>query len=230
LQPIFPAATVILLRDSANGLEVFMVRRHENLAFMGGAYVFPGGRVDEADYEADESWCDGVSEARAQLAECSPREAVGYHVAAVRELFEEGAVLLARGGDVNAKTLSRVRNDLVAAPHSFGALMQRERLRVDLGALVLCAHWITPPRLPRRFDTRFFAARMPLDQHALHDSGEMIDSTWITPAAALARGSEGSMELPPPTRHTLEAFRNFATVESLLAAYRGRPVERRAPQ
>jgi 8-oxo-dGTP pyrophosphatase MutT (NUDIX family) len=97
--PIHPASTVLVLRDSAAGPEVFMVRRHEGTAFMAGAHVFPGGRVDAADREAaqvDETWCDGIAEATAQLADMPEVEAVAYHVAAARELFEEAGVLLAR--------------------------------------------------------------------------------------------------------------------------------------
>jgi 8-oxo-dGTP pyrophosphatase MutT (NUDIX family) len=90
-----PAATVVVLRDSSAGPEVFMVRRHEGTAFMGGAHVFPGGRVDPCD-EADVSWCDGILHARSQLADMPAAEAIAYHVAAVRELFEEAGVMLAR--------------------------------------------------------------------------------------------------------------------------------------
>ena len=96
-----PAATVVVLRDSPAGPEVFMVRRHEGTAFMGGAHVFPGGRVDAADGDADESWCDGVEHAVSQLDGLPKPQALAYHVAAARELFEEAGVLLARhpGGD-----------------------------------------------------------------------------------------------------------------------------------
>src|SRR6476659_4751905 len=92
-----PAATVVVLRDSSAGPEVFMVRRHEGTAFMGGAHVFPGGRVDPRD-EADVSWCDGRLHARSQLADIPAAEAIAYHVAAARELFEEAGVMLARDG------------------------------------------------------------------------------------------------------------------------------------
>src|SRR5690348_563781 len=94
-----PASTVILLRDGASGAgpEVFLVRRHEGTAFMGGAHVFPGGRVDEADRDvAEPSWCDGVDVAMHQLDLLPAVDAVAFHVAAIRELFEEAGVLLAR--------------------------------------------------------------------------------------------------------------------------------------
>ena len=91
-----PAATVVVLRDSSEGPEVFMVRRHADTAFMGGAHVFPGGRVDKADRDGDDGWCDGIAHAAGQLPELPPADAVAYHVAAARELFEEAGVLLAR--------------------------------------------------------------------------------------------------------------------------------------
>src|SRR3954469_10131484 len=92
-----PASTVVVLRDASSGPEVFMVRRHADTAFMGGAHVFPGGRVDAADRDGDRVWCDGVDHAVAQLPAVEPVDAVAYHVAAARELFEEAGVLLARG-------------------------------------------------------------------------------------------------------------------------------------
>src|SRR5260221_8102333 len=89
------ASTVVVLRDSAAGPEVFLVRRHERTVFMGGAHVFPGGRVDAVDREGDHAWCDGIVHATKQLDTLAASEAVAYHVAAVRELFEEAGVLLA---------------------------------------------------------------------------------------------------------------------------------------
>src|SRR5262249_37973681 len=95
-----PAATVVVLRDSPAGPEVFMVRRHEGTAFMGGAHVFPGGRVDAADHDGSAAWYDGVDEAQDSALRLTATEdtsdAVAYHVAAARELFEEAGVLLAR--------------------------------------------------------------------------------------------------------------------------------------
>src|SRR5688572_25860777 len=91
------ASTVVLARPATAGFEVFLVRRHDNVAFMGGAHVFPGGRVDDADYIEDASrWCDGVTAAVARMRDRTEEQAVAFHVAAIRELFEEAGVLLAR--------------------------------------------------------------------------------------------------------------------------------------
>ena len=92
-----PASTVVLARPATAGFEVFLVRRHDNVAFMGGAHVFPGGRVDDADYIEDASrWCDGVTGAVARMRNRTEEQAIAFHVAAIRELFEEAGVLLAR--------------------------------------------------------------------------------------------------------------------------------------
>src|SRR5262245_17445030 len=93
---IRPAATVIVLRDGADGPEVFMVRRHQAVRFMAGAHVFPGGRVEDSDGSANATWCDGLANARAKIPGVTPESAVTFQIAAARELFEEAGVLLAR--------------------------------------------------------------------------------------------------------------------------------------
>jgi 8-oxo-dGTP pyrophosphatase MutT (NUDIX family) len=213
-----------------------MVRRHPDLAFMGGAHVFPGGRVDEADYvdpTEDESWCDGFDHASRQLPGIESRLALAYHVAAVREVFEEAGVLLAhdrnvrRGGIASAARarLAGYRQRVLADAGSFRGIVEGAGLRLALDSLVVCAHWVTPARLSRRFDTLFFAARMPAGQAASHDNGETVESLWVAPRSA----AEKNLLLPPPTRITLEEIQRFETVAALLAWYLGRPVERREP-
>jgi 8-oxo-dGTP pyrophosphatase MutT (NUDIX family) len=214
-----PAATVVLLRDAPAAPEVFMVRRHDALAFMGGAYVFPGGRVDAADR--------------------GPEDVSGFRVAAARELFEEAGILIA--SDENGVPLScsdettrarfeAHRRGVIQDPSRFRDVVAGEHLRLDLDRLVLFAHWVTPPRMSRRFDTRFFAVRAPAHQTAFHDAGETVDSAWMRPADALARASAGHMDLPPPTRHTLEQLSPFQSVDEILAWYTGRAPERHEPQ
>src|SRR5258708_35397681 len=130
-----PAATVVVLRDSSHGPEVFMVRRHEDAAFMGGAHVFPGGRVDAADCDGNDQWCDGIAHAEAQLKGLPTADAVAYHVAAARELFEEAGVLLARdplgafvslaGADDHAR-FKQARHDAHDARTTLRAVVARE--------------------------------------------------------------------------------------------------------
>jgi len=216
-----PAATVVLARPSEARFDVFLVRRHDHIAFMGGAHVFPGGRVDPGD-EADDAsaWCDGVDRAIARMPARDARQAVAFSLAAVRELFEEAGVLLARdgGGIVPIHAGARARFDAYRRDVSAGALAlrdlaAREQLRVALDALALFAHWVTPDVETRRFDTYFFLAMAPAAQDATHDDGETTDGIWIDPADALERCLRGDIALPPPTWTTLRALEACASVD-----------------
>ena len=234
-----PAATVIVLRDRSTGPEVFMVRRHADTAFMGGAHVFPGGRVDAADHGASEEWCDGIEHAARQLASLPAGEAVAYHVAAARELFEEAGVLLARhgtgafvsldGAGVRER-LTQDRSDVHAGRIPLRAVIEREHLRLALDALVLFAHWVTPPIDSRQFDTRFFMTRVPPHQTPAHDDTETTHSLWVRPADAIAQSVRQEIVLPPPTWSTLRELEPFASVEDALAWARRRAVVRRMPK
>jgi 8-oxo-dGTP pyrophosphatase MutT (NUDIX family) len=232
--PIRPAATVIVLRDSPAGPEVFMVRRHHSVAFMAGAHVFPGGRVDEADRDAAAAWCDHGAHPDAGL---TPTPA--SFVAAARELFEEAGVLLARtgagafvsfAGAADHTRFEAYRDDVHAGRRSLRAVVEREGLRLALDALVPYALWVTPPTEVRRFDTWFFLARVPPEQRPAHEHTESIDSTWIAPAAALAQAARGEMLLPPPTWFTLIELERFASVSAALAWASRRTIQRRQPE
>jgi 8-oxo-dGTP pyrophosphatase MutT (NUDIX family) len=234
-----PAATVVVLRDSPAGPEVFMVRRHEDTAFMGGAHVFPGGRVDAADADADAAWCDGLAHAARQLEPLPPAQAVAYHVAAARELFEEAGVLLARhpdGGYVSladAADQQRLKLDRARvheAQTTLRAVIEREGLRLALDALVLFAHWVTPPIDSRQFDTRFFMTRVPPDQTPAHDDAETTHSLWVRPADAIAQSLKEEIILPPPTWSTLREIEPFESVKDALAWARRRTVISRMPK
>ena len=234
-----PAATVVVLRDGPAGPEVFMVRRHEDTAFMGGAHVFPGGRVDAVDGDADESWCDGVAHAATQLDGVGKSEAVAYHVAAARELFEEAGVLLARhpdgdfvslAGAADHERLKQDRARVHEARTTLRAVIEREHLRLALDALVLFAHWVTPPVDTRQFDTRFFMTRVPAHQTPAHDDTETTHSLWARPADAIAQSIKGEIVLPPPTWSTLRELEPFESVKDALAWARRRTVIRRMPK
>jgi 8-oxo-dGTP pyrophosphatase MutT (NUDIX family) len=230
-----------VLRDSPAGPEVFMVRRHEGTAFMAGAHVFPGGRVDAGDREAaqvDESWCDGIAHATAQLAGMPEVEAVAYHVAAARELFEEAGVLLARDGRGEFVSLAgaddhrrfrQYRGEVHDGKATLRDILQRERLRLALDTMIHFAHWVTPPSDTRRFDTRFFVTRVPPHQTPAHDETETTHSSWATAAGAIAKAKANEIILPPPTWMTVREIEPFATVEEALAWARTREVVRREP-
>jgi 8-oxo-dGTP pyrophosphatase MutT (NUDIX family) len=232
-----PAATVLVLRDSSAGIEVFMVRRLEGAAFS-GAHVFPGGRVDAGDrMVADSAWCDGIAVAERQLPDLDPAESTAYHVAAARELFEEAGVLVARdlaGAFVSLNETARDRfNRYRHGVHS-GALrlrdvVERERLRLALDALTAYAHWVTPPIESRRFDTRFFVTRLPAQQTPAHDERETTHGAWITPADAIAAAGRRAIVLPPPTWATLRDLDRFRSVDAALESARGRRIPRWEP-
>jgi 8-oxo-dGTP pyrophosphatase MutT (NUDIX family) len=206
---------------------------------MGGAHVFPGGRVDAADYDATVAWCDGVHHAAQQLGTLSPQEAIAYHVAAARELFEEAGVLLARdaagrfvsltGADVHER-FKQYRKEVHSGAASMRAIVEREHLRLALDSLVLFAHWVTPPIDARQFDTRFFLSLAPPDQAPAHDDAETTHSAWLTPSAAIALSHAQEIVLPPPTWTTLRELEPFATVEDAVAWARVRRIVRRQPK
>jgi 8-oxo-dGTP pyrophosphatase MutT (NUDIX family) len=216
-----------------------MVRRHEGTAFMGGAHVFPGGRVDAADGDADGTWCDGLEHAVRQLDSLPPAEALAYHVAAARELFEEAGVLLARrpGADFvslaaagDHERLKQDRGKVHEGQTTLRAVIEREGLRLALDTLVLFAHWVTPPIDSRQFDTRFFMTRLPPDQTPAHDDTETTHSLWARPADAIAQAERNEIVLPPPTWSTLRELEPFESVDDALAWARRRTVIRRMPK
>jgi 8-oxo-dGTP pyrophosphatase MutT (NUDIX family) len=229
---ISPASTVVVLRDGAAAPEIFMVRRHERTAFMAGAFVFPGGRVDPADGTSD-----GPDGAAPRLAGASGSAA--HRAAAIRELFEEAGILLARdrsGGFVTMADplqrdrLDRARRDVHGGLTTMREVAEREGLMLALDALIDWAWWVTPPLDTRRFDTRFFLARMPAGQTSGHDDQETIDSRWTTAAAALEADRRNEIVLPPPTWMTLRELLPFVTVDEVIAFAATRPIDRREPR
>lgn len=227
--PVRPAATVMLVRDGDAGPEVFMLRRTLDAAFAGGMYVFPGGRVDDADHAAElEPICDDLDDARASGLLGLDHGGLAYWVAAVRECFEEAGVLLARpvesldavrfdDPDVEER-FEVARRDVYAGELSLSELCARERLVLTTGAIHYVSHWITPVGEARRFDTRFFVARAPQAQEPLHDDGETIESLWVRPADALARFRAGELAMIPPTIKNLEFLLPHATADAALDA------------
>jgi 8-oxo-dGTP pyrophosphatase MutT (NUDIX family) len=214
---------------------VFLVRRHDNVAFMGGAHVFPGGRVDDADHLADpERWCDGVGAAIARMPGRSEEQAIAFHVAAIRELFEEAGVLLARDRQgflaQDEGRLDGYRREMLGHRLTMRDLAEGEGLRLALDALALFGHWVTPEIETRRFDTYFFFAIAPDVQEATHDEHETTQGTWIYPQEALERCRRGEMALPPPTWTTLRAMSQRRDVDDAWAWASSQPVVRVQPR
>jgi 8-oxo-dGTP pyrophosphatase MutT (NUDIX family) len=226
-----PASTVVLARPASGGFDVFLVRRHDKVAFMGGAHVFPGGRVDDADHLAEPArWCDGVDAAMSRMRGRPAEQAIAFHVAAIRELFEEAGVLLARDSDgfVSGRApdgrLDAWRREMLEHRLTMRELAGREHLRFALDALALFGHWITPDIEARRFDTYFFFAVAPDAQDAAHDEGETTQGTWMSPQEALERCARGEIALPPPTWTTLRAMSQRQNVDDAWAWASFQPV------
>ncbi len=219
------AASLLLLRepvDGAAGLEVLMLRRAERDDDMrSGAAVFPGGVLDARDREAHVH-CVGPDDASVSALLGLAAGGLDYLVAAVRESFEEVGVLLAQGGaggfDVAALTTWRDR--LQSGNASMADFCRAEGLRLDLGGLVYFSHWLTPPGVPKRFDTRFFVAAAPADQVAQADLGEAVELMWLTPQAALE--PQRGLKLLPVTQRTLRDLARFDSPGAALAEARTR--------
>jgi 8-oxo-dGTP pyrophosphatase MutT (NUDIX family) len=217
-----PAATVMLLRDGADGMEVFMIVRHEKSDVHAGALVFPGGRVDPEDYDVASD--PSVFPVHAGMD--VPSSAL--RVAAVRETFEECGVLLARprGEDalVSADRLRDIeaahRDAMMRGERTFGAILAAENLVLAPETLVYFANWITPERRTKRFNVHFFLAPAPADQAAVHDGYEAVDSVWISPRGALERASDGTYQLRFPTQMNVQKLGRHASPAAAMDAAR----------
>lgn len=231
-----PAATVVLLRDSARGPEVLLLRRVRSSGFVPGAYVFPGGRVDADDASPElEARLHGLdaptAAARMGLKGDAVPPALAYVLASIREAFEETGLLLARhgSGDPVASAardarMAAARDRLLADEDAFASILSDLDVRLDGSAVAYIAHWITPVVEPRRYDTRFFAAAVEGDSEVSVNAAEMSDAVWLTPRAALARHGEGRLPMVFPTVHTLETLADFTSTGAILGDARSRPV------
>lgn len=227
--PIPLAATLLLLRDGGEGLEVVMITRHAESGFAAGALVFPGGRVDAADGDpAVLKCCRQVAGVGAQ--------AMALRVAGIRESFEEAHVLLARAAGSEALLSSaelsaiedRLRASLGRAPH-FGDLLCDGAIELATDLLVPFAHWITPPGRSKRYDTHFFVAAAPA-QEPRHDGHEAVGSIWISPARAIAESESKRVKLISATRLNLAKLGRSRTVAAALAAARADTIVTVCPQ
>ena len=218
-----PASTVVLVRPASAGVETCLVRRHDEVAFMGGASVFPGGRLDPTDRLAEPArCCAGMETVAARLAhDLSAADATAHAVGAIRELFEETGLLLAEpaaGGHLpdEAHRLA-ARGRIADGQATLEGFAARERLRFNLAALVPFGHWVTPESETKRYDVRFFMALAPEGQEPLHDEGEATETVWMRPSEALDGCRRGEVLLAPPTWTTLRWLEQWATVDEALA-------------
>lgn len=217
--PPAPSATVVLLRDAGDDLEVFLLRRHGQSDVLGGAYVFPGGKVDAED----RAWVQRLDRAPEALhaalgePELAVDEAAGLFVTAIRELFEETGVLLA---DLDPAQARAAWAELRNGPR-FDELLAPRDLRLAAGGLHPWSRWITPTLSSvgrKRFDTRFFLATVPPGQEATHDAHEATESVWLPPREALRQYWAGGIELAPPQIMSLTHLARHRSVASAFAA------------
>ena len=241
----YHSSTVILTREGKRGsFQVFLMRRHRAQNFMGGAYVFPGGRLDDEDCDQELTFLArnmGPADAKRLLQEPDLQEetALGLFFAAVRETFEEAGVLLAcdaTGSLIRfsegetAGRFATYRLQLLEKRISFREIAERETLCYALDLLVPYAHWITPEIESKRFDTRFLLARHPKGQAPFHDNIEMTKSLWTTPAQALQDHKESRILLMPPTLKTIEELNQFTSIDDLFAFARTRQIHTIMPE
>jgi len=234
-QPVVPApaATLVLLRDrAAGGFDVLLMQRHHASKFAAGDFVFPGGKLEVDDNPDDAvQWCTGLDlagAARTLGLEHAPTTALAYWVGAIRETFEEAGLLLAVDADgrevaVTAPRFAEYRRACHGDNRAFLTMIRTEGLRLATDRLVYFAHWITPEEQPLRFDTRFFAAPMPVEQEAVGDDHEMISLRWLAPREALDAPLRAEISLRNPTVRNLMLLEGASAAEAL-GRLRGRTV------
>ncbi len=211
-------------------LEVLLLRKTIKAEFAGGAHVFPGGSVDEADRNPEMArLCAGRDDADASVQLGIESGGLAFWIAAVRECFEEAGILLAYGPGGELVSMSDpsvarrfhvYRDEVNRDPQAFSRICAEEGLRVAADRIHYFSHWITPVGAPRRYDTRFFVVEAPAGQTALNDGSETVENIWITPEDALGRSLAGTMALVYPTIKSLEAIGRFGSAAEAIAAAR----------
>lgn len=238
-----PASTVLLVRDApapGSGVEVFMERRHTDSAFVGGAYVFPGGRVDPED-AVDPELCVGLGDAEASRQLGMAEGGLAHFVAAIRECYEEAGILLAYdqagalldfADPAVEEHFRELRARMNAGQVTLARIAERERLRLATDRLAYWSHWITPVGEPRRYDTRFFIAEAPERQVAAHDDWELTTSAWIAPRDAIARALRREWTIIYPTLMNLKVLAAQPSAQAAVAwaARQPRPLPANLPR
>lgn len=218
------ASTVLVIRDGGDGVEVYLQRRPRRMQFAGGLWVFPGGRVDDADRDPliDRAWTGPTVAAWADLLGVPPATARGHVVAAYRETLEEAGMLLVARPPASDE-VAQARAALLAGTRSFAQVVADLGVQLDTGLLRYWAWWVTPEAEPRRYDTRFFLARLPVDAVVTPHTGEAVEERW-------ARDVDGDPQtMLPPTYYTMRDALALPNVEAAMAAATRRVVSRIQP-
>ncbi|MFA4916152.1 MAG: hypothetical protein WC560_05730 [Syntrophales bacterium] len=235
------AATVILLRESSDyeDIEVLMVKRHQDNAFVPNRYVYPGGAMDEDDYLSNiEKFCHGLEQKIPQhlIDDISPPEkALGAWVTGIRETFEEVGLLLAyesNGTLVSLKTNEQAerfmfyRQLLADRKIKLIEVLENEGLLLAIDRLHYFSHWVTPKALSIRYDVRFFVCEAPEDQKPLHDGFELVEHRWIKPQDALYKYEHENFSMVLPTIMTIKELCQFKTVREVIRSTEGKNIPR----
>ena len=222
---LIPAATVLLVRDHNSTVEVFMIKRAMKTNF-GGAWVFPGGKVDSSDD------IKNISKYSPLLNDEEASKRLGiksggliYWIACIRECFEESGILLAdneqkkiskgwfKGSD--EEIVNQYKKQLLQGKDVFLELIDKFDLTLSTNEIAYISHWITPKIEKRRYSTRFFIARCP-NQLATHDGLEGVESRWLNPKVALDLYKSGEFPMIMPTIKNLELIKDFQDTQTLL--------------
>lgn len=239
------AATVILIRPSESGdWEIFLARRHQKQAFMAGAYVFPGGQLEEADSDPQlENYIKTVDifdPCRLMQDSSLPRKkALGFFIAAIRETFEEAGILL--GGKIAGnfvsfydknvlKRFNDYRPELNASQITLAEIARKEKIFLFPNTLIPYAHWITPEFEKMRFNTYFFLVKLPPCQTPVADAVELTESLWVTPQKALEMQRQQKIILMPPTLKTIEELAAFKDIDELFSTTKKKIIYSILPQ
>ncbi len=223
---IKPAATILLLRDDPT-FEVLMVKRHHQIDFASGALVFPGGKSHAGDH--DPEWAEQTVGWEAYDADQR-----GLRIAAIREVFEEAGILLAKrrdGAPMSGEACPMdVRQAVDAGATRFIDVVSDLEARLDLAALTVFARWITPPLTPKRFDTWFYAVNAPAEQLAACDGRETVDAEWIAPSEALRLAAVGERKVIFPTRMNLQLLAEASSAKDAVVRAAARTLVTVQPQ
>jgi 8-oxo-dGTP pyrophosphatase MutT (NUDIX family) len=213
-----PSASIVLLRDGPGAPELLMAKRRAGDAF-GETYTFPGGVVD-SDEDLAYHYASGRSRDDSARLLCVA-DGLSYYSAAIRELFEETGVLLARrvvdGDNGELAEYQQFRRAIDRGELPWAAFLERFALAMTCDALHYFAHWETPVALPKRWSTRFFLAQMPANQDATLDGNELTDLVWMPAQDILTASRDGLMAVPYPTMRILRDLAPFSSTAEMLA-------------
>jgi len=213
-----PATTLLLLRDTAEGFQVFMVQRHRKSGFLPNAWVFPGGRVDESDALDGHPRLSGGDAVISQMGLLSRKESIAFLVAGVRETFEEAGIWLGSGA-----LPQELRDPMNRGEVAFAEALDTHDVHLDLDCVRAWSYWVTPKAEPRRYDTHFLVA-LAQGASGSHDKRETVDSRWVSPNEAMAADYNVSdFPMAPPTWWTLRELAGFQSAGEVWEAAAKRP-------